>query len=96
MEIRELINQNAFDTLFNDDELLEGLQIIFKGVIKGYIPICTAQRMVLSPSMKKLLFNFVANPSGALLNRNKKTLKQVFQILWESVNTVINSFMKYV
>ena len=96
LEIRELINQNAFDTLFNDDELLEGLQIIFKGVIKGYIPICTAQRMVLSPSMKKLLFNFVANPSGALLNRNKKTLKQVFQILWESVNTVINSFMKYV
>ena len=96
LEIRDLINQNAFDTLFNDDELLEGLQIIFKGVIKGYIPICTAQRMVLSPSMRKLIFNFVANPSGALLNRNKKNLKQLFQILWESVNTVINSFMKYV
>ena len=96
LEIRELINQNAFDTLFNDDELLEGLQILFKGVIKGYIPICTAQRMVISQSMKKLIFKFAANPSGALLNRNKKNLKQLFQILWESVNTVINSFMKYV
>ena len=96
LEIRELINQNAFDSLFNDDELLEGLQIIFKGVIKGYIPICTAQRVVLSQPMRKLLYRFAANPSGALLNRNKKNLKQLFQILWESVNTVINSFMKYV
>ena len=95
LEIRELINKNAFDTLFNDEELLEGLQIIFKGVIKGYIPICTAQRMVISSSMRKLIYNFASNPSGALLNRNKKNLKQLFQILWESVNTVINSFMKY-
>ena len=39
MEIRELINHNNFDTLVSDEELLDALRIIFKDVIKGFIPI---------------------------------------------------------
>ena len=95
MEIKDLINQNRFDTLVGDDELLAALQTIFKGVIKGYIPICSSQRLVLTKPMKKLMFSFGTNPSGTLLMRNKSNLKQLFSILWDSVSTVVNSVMKY-
>ena len=95
LEIHELIEQNQFETLANDEELLEALQIIFKGVLKGYIPICTHQRLALTKPMKKLLYSFGTRPSSTLLLRNKTNLKRMFSVLWESVNTVINSFMKF-
>lgn len=95
MEIRELIQQNQFETLANDEELLEALQIIFKGVIQGYIPICTHQRLVLTKSMKKLMFDFGKKTSPTLLLRNKANLKRIFNVLWDSVDTVIKSYMKY-
>lgn len=63
LEIQDMINQNQFETLANDQELLDALQIIFKGVLKGYIPICSAQRMILTRSMKKLMFDFGSNSS---------------------------------
>ena len=94
-EIYQLIEGNQFDTLFNDDELLEALQIIFKGVLKGYIPICAPQRQILTGKMRKLLNTFGANANPRLLMRNKKTLKELFKVLWDSVKTVIDSFMKF-
>ena len=96
MEIRDLIEQNQFETLVNDEDLLGGLQIIFKGVIKGYIPLCAPQRMVLTKPMKKLIYSFGRRPSGTLLMRNKKDVKQLFRVLWESVDNVIKSYNKYV
>ena len=95
MEINDLINQNMFETLVGDEELLEALQIIFKGAIKGYIPICSPQRLILTKSMKKLMYSFGTRPSGTLLMRNKKNLKQLFRILWQSVDSVIQSYLKY-
>ena len=96
LEIRELIEQNKFETLINDDELVEALQIIFKGVIKGYIPLCSPQRLIMTKQMKKLMFTFGASPSTGLLMRNKKTLKHLFKILWDSVKLVIDNYMKFV
>ena len=95
LQIQDLINQNQFETLANDQELLEALQVIFRGVLKGYIPICSAQRMILTRPMKKLMFDFGNNSSTTLLLRNKKNLKQLFKILWQSVQLVIDSYMKY-
>ena len=96
MEIHDLIEQNQFETLANDEELVEGLQIIFKGVIKGYIPLCAAQRLVLTKPMKKLLHSFGRRPSASLLVRKKKDLKQLFKVLWQSVDNVIQSYNKFV
>ena len=95
LQINDLIKENRFETLVGDEELLEALQIIFKGAIKGYIPLCSPQRLVLTKSMKKLMFSFGTRPSGSLLMRNKKNLKQLFKILWASVDGVIKAYMKY-
>ena len=96
MKIRDLIEKDQFDTLANDEELLEALQIIFKGVIKGYIPICAPQRMVLTKRMKKLVYTFGRRPSATLLKRNRKDIKQLFRVLWSSVDRVIKSYNKFV
>ena len=95
LEIHELIELNQFDTLASDTELLAGLQVIFKGVLKGYIPLCSPQRLILTKAMKKLLYNFGSDPSAGLLMRNKKHLKQLFTVLWDSVKLVIDNYMKY-
>ena len=95
LEIRKLIDQNKFETIANDEELLEGLQIIMKGVIKGFIPICSAQRFVMSKEMKMLMYRFVKSPSSTILLRNKQNLKMLFNLLWSSVKTVIETFVKY-
>jgi len=95
MEIHNLIERNQFETLANDDLLLDALQIIFKGVIKGYIPICSLQRQTLDRPMKKLLFNFGKSASTTLLLRNKTTLKRLFKILWSSVEHVVTDYSKY-
>ena len=96
LQINDLIKQNNFETLVSDEELLEALQIIFKGAIKGYIPLCSPQRLVLTKSMKKLMYSFATRPSGSLLMRNKKNVKQLFKVLWASVDVVIKSYLKYV
>jgi len=95
MEIRELIDHNQFDTLANDQDLLEALQIIFRGVLKGFLPLCSPQRLVMTRPMKKLMYTFGRTPSSTLLMRNKKNLKQLFMILRQSIDLVINSFVKY-
>ena len=81
LEIRKLIDQNQFETIANDEELLEGLQIIMKGVIKGFIPICSAQRFVMSKEMKMLMYRFVKSPSSTILLRNKQNLKMLFDLI---------------
>jgi len=95
MQIHELIMSNQYETLVNDPDLLDSLQIIFKGVIKGYIPLCSPQRLILTREMKKLLISYGTNASTTLLLRKKKTLKHLFQILWPSVRLVVEEFSKY-
>jgi len=95
MLIHELIMSNQFDTLANDPDLLDSLQIIFKGVLKGYIPLCSPQRLILTREMKKLLVSYGANASTILLMRKKKTLKHLFKVLWPSVELVVKEFSKY-
>ena len=95
MEIQNLIEHNQFETLANDVELLGALQIIFKGVLKGYIPICSLQRLTLDRPMKKLLYDFGTSASATLLLRNKKTLKGLFKILGSSIDHVVNDYSKY-
>ena len=95
LEIRSLVDNNQFDAIAGNTELLQGLQIIMKGVIKGFIPICSSQRFVMSKEMKVLMYRFAKSPSSTILLRNKQNIKMLFNVLWSSVKTVIESFLKY-
>ena len=95
LKIRQFIANNQFDSLVNDEQLMEALLIILKGVVKGFIPICTTQRIILTKEMKKLMYSFVRRPSSTKILRNKHNLKMLFDVIWTSVKVVIDSFLQY-
>lgn len=95
LEIRKLMTNNQFERLVNDKQLMEALHIILKGVVKGFIPICTTQRIILTKEMKKLMYSFVRRPSPTKILRNKHNLKMLFDVIWTGVKVVIDSFLQY-
>lgn len=93
--VRKLIRNNDFDTLTRDTNLIHTLQVIINGVLKGFIPICSSQRMLLTPELKSLMqrFSRYANPRMVLEHRDN--LKLLFEILGKSVKFVVDSFNKF-
>ena len=94
-EVRELIMKNDFKTLVADKKLLKALSIIMKGVKKGFIPICSAQRLVLTNSQKRLLYRLAKNTSSHVVMKEKQDLSLLFEVLWDSVKQVSQTFLKY-
>ena len=93
--IRDLINKNDFKTLIKDKELLESLGLIMYGVKRGFIPICSEQRLVLTNSQKELLYRIARNPSGRLVMKYRHDLSLLFDVLWKSVKYVSDVFQEY-
>ena len=95
IRVRNLIRRNDFDTLAQDVNLVKALRIIIKGVLEGFIPICSAQRMVLTPELKTLMYRFSKHPNPQMILQEKQNLKILFDILGTSVKVVIDAFIKY-
>ena len=95
LDIKRLISANHFESLVENKELMEGLQILLKGVVKGFVPICSSQRFALTKQMKDLMYSFVKYPSARKILRDKTNFKLLFDVIWSSVESVITSFLKY-
>ena len=93
--IRDLIKKNDFKSLAKDKELLESLGLIMHGVKRGFIPICSIQRLVLTKSQKELLYRIARNPSGRLVMKERRDLSLLFDVLWKSVKYVADAFQEY-
>ena len=93
--IRELINKNDFKSLTKDKELLESLGLIMHGVKRGFIPICSTQKLILTNSQKELLYRIARNPSGRLVMKERRDLSLLFDVLWKSVKYVADVFQEY-
>ena len=92
LEIRKLINENDFKTLSRDKDLLEALGILMRGVKRGFIPICSSQRLALTNSQKELLYRLARKPSGRLVMKERRDLSLLFETLWASVKFVSEAF----
>ena len=95
LEIRRLISRNEFTALSSDVNLLHSLSVIMRGVKRGFIPICSTQRLVLTNDMKGLLYQLAKRPSRELVLKKKQTLTHLFDILWKSVKLVSDAFTQY-
>ena len=93
--LRDLIKKNDFKSLAKDEELLESLGLIMYGVKRGFIPICSSQRLVLTNSQKELLYRIARNPSGRLVMKERRDLSLLFEVLWKSVKYVADVFQEY-
>ena len=96
-EIRELITKNDFKSLSKNKKLLKGLSIIMNGVKRGFIPICSAQRLVLTNSQRELLYRLAKSTTttGHLVMKERQDLSLLFDVLWDSVKQVSAAFLKY-
>ena len=94
-EIRDLITKNDFKTLSKDKRLLKSLSIIMNGVKRGFIPICSAQRLVLTNSQRELLYRLAKSTTGHLVMKERQDLSLLFDVLWDSVKQVSAAFLKY-
>ena len=93
--VSKLIKANRFDIIALDGDLMRAVQIIIKGVLEGFIPICTSQRMALSPKMKRLMYRFSKNTSPKMVLENRENLTILFDILKSSIRTVVDSFNRF-
>jgi hypothetical protein len=94
-KIRDLITKNDFKTLSKDKKLLKSLSIIMNGVKRGFIPICSAQRLVLAHRQKELMHRLAKKPSGHLVMKERKDLSLIFDTIWKSVKHVSESFLEF-
>ena len=95
LDIKELISNNHFESLVENKELMKALQTLLRGIVKGFIPICSSQRFALTKQMKDLMYGFIKRPSARKILRDKTNFKLLFDIIWSSVESVITSFLRY-
>ena len=93
-KIKDLITKNDFKTLSRDKKLLKSLSIIMNGLVRGFIPICSAQRLVLANRQKELMNRLAKKPSGRLVMKERKDLSLIFDTIWKSVKHVSESFLE--
>ena len=91
-EIRDLITKNDFKSLSKNKRLLKSLSIIMNGVKRGFIPICSAQRLVLTNSQRELLYRLAKSTTGHLVMKERQDLSLLFDVLWDSVKQVSAAF----
>ena len=94
-QVRNLIRNNDFDTLASDVDLVNALQVIIKGVLEGFIPICSAQRLVLTPELKFLMRSFSRCGSPEMIMKHRDNLKLLFEILGKSIKFVVDTFNRF-
>ena len=81
LEINDLISQRQFEALVSNQELLEILQVIFVGFIKGFLRLSKRQKSVLTKPMKRLMYKFGMTVNPALIIRNRKVLIKLVKVL---------------
>ena len=81
LEINDLISQRQFEALVSNQELLEVLQVIFVGLIKGFLRLSKRQKSMLTKPMKRLMYKFGMTVNPAVLMRNRKVLIKLVKVL---------------
>ena len=81
LEINDLISQRQFEVLVSNQELLEILQVIFVGFIKGFLRLSKRQKSMLTKPMKRLMYKFGMTVNPALIMRNRKVLIKLVKVL---------------
>lgn len=95
LQVRNLIARNEFESLIADKKLINAMRTIIVGVTHGFIPLCSSQRLILTPRLKQLLHKLNRSPSSKLILENRDNITQLFQILGNSIRFIVDSFHTY-
>ena len=96
-KVRKAIKNYNADAVF-DDLGLNVIQTLFKGILDGWIPICTSQKQMFSDNA--VTFIRKARESKiidlhSLIENNREELENIFNVVDKSIKLVVDSYNKF-
>ena len=96
--VRKAIKNYNTDTVVNDVNGLNVIRTLFKGMLEGWIPICTSQQQMFSENavefMRKVKKSKIID-LHPLIRKNKQELENIFNFVDKSIKLVVDSYNKF-
>ena len=96
-KVRKAIKNYNADTVF-DDLGLNVIQTLFKGILDGWIPICTSQKQMFSDNavafMRKARESKIID-LHSIIGNNREELENIFKFVDKSIKLVVDSYNKF-
>ena len=96
-KVRKAIKNYNTNVVFNDQGL-KVIQTLFKGILDGWIPICTSQKQMFSDNaitlMRKAQKSKIID-LHSLIRNNKEELENIFKFVDKSIKLVVDSYNKF-
>ena len=84
--------------MINDLNGLHVIQTLFKGILDGWIPICTSQKQMFSTKavalIRKAKNSKIIDLHSLILN-NREELENIFNYIDKSIKLVVESYNKF-
>jgi len=96
--VRKAIKNYRSDIIINDVNSLHVIQTLFKGILDGWIPICTPQKQMFSKDTIKLIRKVRESKIidlHSLISKNKSELENIFNFIDKSIKLVVESYNKF-
>ena len=97
-KVRKAIKNYRSDIVINDATTLHVIQTLFKGILDGWIPICTSQKQMFSKDAIELVRKVRESKIidlHSLISKNKTELENIFNFIDKSIKLVVESYNKF-
>ena len=97
-KVRKAIKNYRSDIIINDVNSLHVIQTLFKGILDGWIPICTSQKQMFSKDAIDLVRKVRESKIidlHSLISKNKTELENIFNFIDKSIKLVVESYNKF-
>ena len=96
--VRKSIKNYNAEAIFNDVNGLNIIKTLFKGILDGWIPICTSQKQMFSDNaitfMRKAQKSKIID-LHSLIRNNREELENIFKFVDKSIKLVVDSYNKF-
>ena len=97
-KVRKASKNYSADTVINDLNGLHVIQTLFKGILDGWIPICTSQKQMFSKKavalIRKAKKSKIIDLHSLILN-NREELENIFNYIDKSIKLVVEYYNKF-
>ena len=97
-KVRKAIKNYRSDIVINDANTLHVIQTLFKGILDGWIPVCTSQKQMFSKDAIELVRKVRESKIidlHSLISKNKTELENIFNFIDKSIKLVVESYNKF-
>ena len=97
-KVRKAIKNYQADSVISDVNGLHVIKTLFKGILDGWIPICTSQKQMFSKDainfIRKAKNSKIVDLSSLIIN-NREELENIFNFVDKSIKLVVESYNKF-